>query len=155
MTALVEQLNNHHTTQQFLNDMTAKLYHAKLMEIVAHTKVESIGITLATINGEHRVLYSLTPHKFAPGEAMTAENMRSFHQREDGTFDLAEHGNEGMLTFLENEIEWELWNDIMADLGGQLYYVTSIYEFYHDDPSNHLVFTRDAFWVTNNPSDFT
>jgi hypothetical protein len=68
------------------------------------------------------------------------------HALEDGTFDIAEHGNEGIKSFLEYGIEWNEWQLAVAEINHHLPNLVTVFDLPIDD-HHALHITAGGYWI--------
>ena len=119
-----------------------------IMRLVAGSNINLIRIQVQPeVGGRVRVTIAI--------DNEVPENMEDFvgsddemthHAREDGTFDIAEHGNEGIKTFLEYGIEWNQWQDVVAELNHHMGDLVTVFDLPIDD-HHALHITAGGYWI--------
>lgn len=157
MTDLQTVFNQYHTTLEFTHQIMARAFHEKLIETIKDTKIETLAITIMPLlpehvatsaPGAHSISYAIDAERHDDDTPVIATH--TFTQREDGSFDLTEHGNDGMLSFLACDIEYSRWKQLMDAM---LYNHEDILNFFGLDRSHQgvdqVVFARNKFWVVD------
>ena len=77
------------------------------------------------------------------------------HRRADGTFDIAEHGNAGVKSFLDYDIELSQLTDLINEITANTHDLMFVFGF-EDNNLEGLYITEDGFWIAPvAPIDFS
>lgn len=152
MTIITDQVQAYAEQLEVLNEISATLFHKKFMKLFDGTKVGTVtmqSVSHPTVEGAAAHSFNLGPCMATPGDYVHANY--TFTQKADGSYDMMEHGNDGIMGFIECAIEYSVWQEIMDELAANSTFLYRIYNLGTDE--NQVVWTRDAYWVADVKDD--
>lgn len=149
MSVITDQCNRFSEDYAVLRKIRAETFASQVMQVFQGTDISLLAIEL-TANDKFII---------GPGSSQNiiiGEEIRSgivYHEDDNKQFDPTEHGNAGLIDFLELGIEWNTWVDILNEILTNIQNIVALYSLQGE--KNQVVFTTDkGHWtVATTPDD--